>query len=494
MNRIKFKISAKTDVGLVRTNNEDNFQASSDLAVTPMRWVNNDICQLGEYGALLVVADGMGGMNAGEVASQIAIDTVREEFRPQQLSEEVTKNRFSIEKFMNDVIVKADNNIKKTAETRPETKGMGTTIVLAWLYEGTLYVSWCGDSRAYIYNPKHGLHRLTKDHSYVQQLVDAGKLSEEEAFDFPESNIITRCLSDAKQKAQPESLAEPYKVCDEDIILLCTDGLCGMIKDDEIYSVLGAYNSDLSRTTDGLIQSALNASGADNVTICLCQILSGGNKPNLTYFAKNSKATNKTSFKSALSSHKNSLKMISLCILFLLIGGGIATFFFMKSGVIGTIAKGADSIVSKDSTPTVVAQAAETTTPEESIEPANQDNKISKPGEALKVDSKINGLTVPTTNPKHETPKDDKDKVENGLTLNNDENKDVKKETKDDGKGQEKKADERPVVKEKLPEGKSLQVFAMEHGMKYLDMKHLNPQITDWRKVKPGTVLKVYKK
>ena len=82
MNKIKFKIAAKTDVGLERSNNEDNFQASSDLLITPMRWVNNEICQLGEKGALLVVADGMGGMNAGEVASQIAIDTVREEFSP----------------------------------------------------------------------------------------------------------------------------------------------------------------------------------------------------------------------------------------------------------------------------------------------------------------------------------------------------------------------------------------------------------------------------
>ena len=175
MNKIKFKIAAKTDVGLERSNNEDNFQASSDLLITPMRWVNNEICQLGEKGALLVVADGMGGMNAGEVASQIAIDTVRDEFAPINITPEITKSRYTIEKFMNEVVVKADAKIKDVSKKRPETRGMGTTIVIAWLYNDNLYVSWCGDSRAYVYNPEHGLHRLTKDHSYVQQLVDAAK-------------------------------------------------------------------------------------------------------------------------------------------------------------------------------------------------------------------------------------------------------------------------------------------------------------------------------
>ena len=121
MNSIKLRIAAKTDVGLVRDNNEDNFQASSDLSIEPMRWVNNEICSLGEKGALLVVADGMGGMNAGEVASELAIETVRNAFRPQNLTEEVMKNRFSIEKFMNSVIVDADKRIKAEAKSHPES-------------------------------------------------------------------------------------------------------------------------------------------------------------------------------------------------------------------------------------------------------------------------------------------------------------------------------------------------------------------------------------
>ena len=107
MNTIKFRVAAKTDVGLVRTNNEDNFQVASDLSLPYMHWVNNEICSLGEKGALLVVADGMGGMNAGEVASALAIETIKERFQAARLTPEVMKTRYTIEKFMNEAIVAA---------------------------------------------------------------------------------------------------------------------------------------------------------------------------------------------------------------------------------------------------------------------------------------------------------------------------------------------------------------------------------------------------
>lgn len=276
MSTIKFRLAAKTDVGLVRINNEDNFQVAADLSSSTMRWVNNEICSLGDKGALLVVADGMGGMNAGEVASALAIETIREHFSADKLTSEITKNRFSIEKYMNETIVAADACIKREAKANPETKGMGTTIVIAWLLDGKLYVSWCGDSRAYIYNPKSGLHQITKDHSYVQSLVDKGTISREEAFDYPDSNIITRSLSDGSGKAKPESLLRPYDLCDNDIILLCTDGLSGMIRDTEIESVIRQNEHDMDVLTSKLIQSACDAEGSDNITICLCQILQGG--------------------------------------------------------------------------------------------------------------------------------------------------------------------------------------------------------------------------
>lgn len=292
MNTLKFKVAAKTDVGLVRTNNEDNFQVASDLSSGQMRWVNNEICSLGEKGALLVVADGMGGMNAGEVASELAIETVREYFALENLTPEVTKSRFSIEKYMNDVVVAADTRIKKEARNNPESRGMGTTIVIAWILDGKLYVSWCGDSRAYIYNPEAGLHQITKDHSYVQSLVDKGALSREEAFDFPDSNIITRSLSDGTAKAKPESLVKPYELCNNDIVLLCTDGLNGMIRDAEIETVIRNNEHDMSLLVDDLIQAACDAEGSDNVTICLCKVVQGGGTCNPVVFDETEKRLN----------------------------------------------------------------------------------------------------------------------------------------------------------------------------------------------------------
>lgn len=275
MDSIKFRIAAKTDVGLVRENNEDNFQVSSDLSMEPMRWINNEICSLGEKGTLLVVADGMGGMNAGEVASQLAIETVRDAFRPEHLTNEIMNNRYSIEKFMNSVITEADKRIKAEAKIHPESRGMGTTIVIGWILEGKLYVSWCGDSRAYVYNPQVGLHQISKDHSYVQSLVDKGAISKEDAFDYPESNIITSCLSDSSTKAKPESLLQPYDVCNNDIIMLCTDGLSGMVRDNDIEAIIRNNEHDLDGCSDMLIQQACNAGGDDNITICMCQILQG---------------------------------------------------------------------------------------------------------------------------------------------------------------------------------------------------------------------------
>lgn len=292
MNTIKFRIAAKTDVGLVRTNNEDNFQASSDLSGGQMRWVNNEICSLGDKGALIVVADGMGGMNAGEVASELAIETIREYFSPEKLTAEVLKTRYTIEKYMNDAIVSADMKIKAVAKSRPETKGMGTTIVIGWIIDDKLYISWCGDSRAYVYNPSAGLHQISKDHSYVQNLVDKGSITRDEAFDFPDSNIITRCLSDGTTKAKPESLLKPYEVCDNDIIMLCTDGLSGMIRDNEMESIIRQNEHNMDVLVDELIKAACEAEGSDNITICLCQILQGGGVCNPSVFADYDKRLN----------------------------------------------------------------------------------------------------------------------------------------------------------------------------------------------------------
>ena len=279
--QLRFKVAGMSDMGLVRTNNEDNFQIARDLSVEPMRWINNEACLLTDAGALLVVADGMGGMNAGEVASQIAIDTVRDLFTPDRLKGISLQDSNAVNSYLTAAVAEADRRIKVTAASHPETHGMGTTIVIAWLIGGWLYVAWCGDSRAYVYNSVCGLGRLTKDHSYVQSLVDIGKLTDEQAFDYPQSNIITRCLSDSKSQAEAETLPAPYQVADGDIILLCTDGLSGMIRDRQTEEILRSQPpKDLTLTAKALIDGALRGGGADNVTVALLQVVSGGIKPN----------------------------------------------------------------------------------------------------------------------------------------------------------------------------------------------------------------------
>lgn len=294
MSDIKFKIAAKTDVGRVRKNNEDNLQAASDLTTAPMKWVNDMECDLGDKGALLVVADGMGGMNAGEVASEIAIATIREFFSSDKITQEVVGTQVGIETFMKKSIQDADAKIKQAARQNPNYKGMGTTIVIAWLLDGKVYVAWCGDSRAYIFNKVNGLRQISKDHSYVQTLVDKGKITKEDAFDYPDSNIITRCLSDSDQKARPDIIANPIDVCNGDIILLCTDGLCGMIRDHEIEQILVENNDNLSECSDKLIEAACEASGDDNITVALCKVLSGALEPKK--LIRKNKLTNTVSF------------------------------------------------------------------------------------------------------------------------------------------------------------------------------------------------------
>lgn len=292
MSIVKFKVAAKTDIGLVRTNNEDNFQISWDLSAFPMRWTNNEVRQLGNKGCLLVVADGMGGANAGEVASQIAIDSIRTSFAPENITYDILRSNETIKEFIRNAIITADDKIKKYAAQHPETRGMGTTIVVAWIYKAKLFVGWCGDSRAYIFNPTNGLVRLSKDHSYVQQLVDRGRLSPDEAFDFPESNIITQCLSASSQRCSPETLSRPVELCDNDTIMLCTDGVCGMIRDAQIESILLNSDDNIADTADALIGAALRASGSDNATLCLMKIISGCPKASCKRYEDKAKPKN----------------------------------------------------------------------------------------------------------------------------------------------------------------------------------------------------------
>mgnify|MGYP003460935347 FL=1 len=151
---------------------------------------------------------------------------------------------------------------------------MGTTLIFIWVHGTTAHMVWCGDSRAYIYNEETGLVRFSKDHSYVQQLVDEGKLDEDLAFDHPESNIITRCLGDFQDRAKPDY--KTYELQAGDILLICSDGLCGLCRDEEILHIMQQTSTDIELCKQTLIQSALDAGGYDNVTLALFETVAIG--------------------------------------------------------------------------------------------------------------------------------------------------------------------------------------------------------------------------
>lgn len=280
-NPFKFKLGAQTNVGCVRTNNEDNFVVSADLNAG--EWLLPRDCHtvftLGNKGAMLVVADGMGGLDAGEIASRMAVDTMKEFFSADKITDEIVKDASTIRKYMYDAVVAADNAIKRKSREEKGGKSMGTTLVAAWLFDGYANIIWCGDSRGYLFNPVSGLAQVTKDHSYVQELVDSGRLLPEYAFDHPDSNIITRSLGNPQKAANPDFVRLPLQ--EGEVILLCTDGLNSMLRDEEIESVMQETSNEIDTCTKALIQGALDLGGHDNVTVVLCQIVPEENKPSV---------------------------------------------------------------------------------------------------------------------------------------------------------------------------------------------------------------------
>ncbi len=272
MKDIKLRLAARCEAA-GRSNNEDNYQVDEDLADNRWGFTADKEFSLGEKGSLLLVCDGMGGMNAGEVASEIAVQSIKEYFSADKLTEDVIESSASIKDYIKKSIIYADEQIKQDGKNDETKRGMGSTIVLAWLIKGKVYVGWCGDSRAYCYNSKTGLIQLSHDHSYVQELVDAGKLSAELAFDHPHNNIITRSLGDNNMVAKPD-VAE-FDLHNEDIILLCSDGLCGVLRDNEIEYFIKNNQTSMNECRDALWEGSRQVGWTDNTTVVLAQVISG---------------------------------------------------------------------------------------------------------------------------------------------------------------------------------------------------------------------------
>ncbi|MDR1380350.1 MAG: protein phosphatase 2C domain-containing protein [Tannerella sp.] len=270
---ITFRIAARCEAA-GRPDNEDNYQICDNLDDNRWGFTTDQEVTLSSRGALLVVADGMGGLNAGEEASAIAVETVKKYFAADRLGDDRLSSPDAIRKYIMEVICAADRAIKREGAADKSKRGMGSTIVLAWLTGRRIYVGWCGDSRAYRFNPAVGLERISHDHSYVQELVDAGKLQPELAFNHPDSNIITRSLGDPGRKAASDVLDFP--LCNGDVFLLCSDGLSGVLCDGDIGRAISGNLQSLEAVREALWDTSCEAGWNDNVTIALCQVLSGG--------------------------------------------------------------------------------------------------------------------------------------------------------------------------------------------------------------------------
>lgn len=237
------KIAAITDIGSCRQENQDNYCAQ----------------QLAGGTAWGIVCDGMGGVNGGRIAAHIATDTMQQYFARQMRSlQPGGEKNFIMRGF--DITNRA---VYEKATSDPEMMGMGTTGVCAYASGGLAHVVHAGDSRAYLFH-EGALRQITRDHSMVQQLVDSGKITREQAAQHPKKNLITRALG-VSANIVPE-----YNRCEievGDILLLCSDGLTNMISDEEIALVLREV--PFFEAPSILVDRALQAGGQDNITVLL---------------------------------------------------------------------------------------------------------------------------------------------------------------------------------------------------------------------------------
>ena len=266
---MKIQISATTDRGKVRGNNEDAIIVCPDLEQQDWMAGDTPYITLGKLGALLVVADGIGGANAGEKASGLAINQVRTDFTPE--AAETALKDGAQQSLMGKVFRNADEAINNAVLSDTEAMGMGTTFVMAWVVGEDVNVAWCGDSRCYVFNAEKGLLPLSKDHSLVQGMVDQGSITEEEALERPDSNIITQALGDCDLPCEPDYTT--YHLQPGDMLMLCSDGLSGYASNKEMEETMSKHCCDTEECRDELLKMALDRGGEDNISVIVASLM-----------------------------------------------------------------------------------------------------------------------------------------------------------------------------------------------------------------------------
>ncbi len=232
-----------TDIGKKRTMNQDYVYSSEN----PVGGLPN----------LFIVADGMGGHNGGDFASEYAARTVTETIAESDLSE------FSL--AMVKAIAKANSLIRRKGAENPDLYGMGTTMVAASIKDDILHVANIGDSRLYVIGDS--IRQITTDHSYVEEMVRMGSLDRESARTHPKKNIITRAIG-ADDDVIPDFFT--VKLKPEETVLMCSDGLTNMLEDEEIRMIING-SRDIVEQAEELVKAANNNGGKDNIAVILIE-------------------------------------------------------------------------------------------------------------------------------------------------------------------------------------------------------------------------------
>ncbi|MEE4186625.1 MAG: Stp1/IreP family PP2C-type Ser/Thr phosphatase [Gammaproteobacteria bacterium] len=244
-----------TDTGKVRDHNEDAIGSNRDAG-------------------LFVLADGMGGYNAGEVASSIAVKTVQKLVseaveREDRGTREPDTGLMRQTIVLRDAISRANKIIHQTAQSQASCEGMGTTIVACLFYDNRLSIAHVGDSR--LYRVRGGrLEQITMDHSLLQELVDRGFYTREEAERATNRNYVTRALG---VEATVQVDLQEIDVARDDLFLLCSDGLPDMVDDEEIHLTISTFNANLETIGQQLVQLSNDHGGKDNISIVLARVL-----------------------------------------------------------------------------------------------------------------------------------------------------------------------------------------------------------------------------
>jgi len=236
-------VYGQTHIGLVRETNQDALEYG----------VLNDVAQYA------VVCDGMGGANGGNIASKIAVEVIGSRIR------DGYQESSSAEHLLTSAMATANAGVFDRAQREEALSGMGTTVVAVITCAHTAYISHVGDSRLYLYR-EGNLSQVTRDHSVVQELIESGQITEEEARSHPRKNYITRAIGVVSEEYGEY---DELELCSGDRLLLCTDGLTNEVTPSQLSQLLALPAED---AVQSLIRAALDDGGADNITVALMDI------------------------------------------------------------------------------------------------------------------------------------------------------------------------------------------------------------------------------